>query len=195
MVHAQTVTRWSAQSGFVNTLKRWTWFSENLPALMRHLASAGPVASVPVVDRAALARAFWSWSATLDAHADLEADDPVDCAHFQTGMLLAQLLQQRPVRLQRAERDDEVRLMTDTVLTLLAAWLQAIGAPPCSDGAQELTAARWSSYVENVTEDAGVAVAYLDLFTGCEPVWNYPTMASERPALQRALAQRRSRVI
>lgn len=192
MIHAQTVMRWSAQPGWVNSLKRWTWFGENLPALIRHLAGAGPSGDLPAVDRAALSRAFWSWAATLDAYADLEALDPVDCAHFQSGMLLAQLLQERPLRLQHLDRDTETRLMTDTVLTVLAVWLQAIGAPPCSDGTPDLSAARWSSYVENVNEDASVAVAYLDLFTGREPVWNYPTMPNERPALRRALAQRRN---
>ena len=192
MVHTQTVTRWSAQSGLTNSLRRWTWCSENLPMLMQVLANTGPIDHLPVVNRAALAHAFWSWAATLDAYADLEALDPVDCAHFQTGMLLAQLLQHRPLRLQGATRDEEVRLLTDAALTLLAAWLQAIGASPCSDNTHELPAARWSSYVENVTEDASAAVAFLDLFTGLEPVWRCPTIPSERPPLRRALAQRRS---
>ena len=112
MVHTQTVTRWSAQSGLTNSLRRWTWCSQNLPMLMQALASTGPVDHLPVVNRAALAHAFWSWAATLDAYADLEALDPVDCAHFQTGMLLAQLLQHRPLRLQGARRDEEVQLLT-----------------------------------------------------------------------------------
>lgn len=195
MVHAQTVTRWSGQPGFVMLLKRWTWCRDALPTLMQQLLRAERVGSQPAADQAALARAFWSWAATLDAHASLEALDPVDCAHFQVGMLLAQLLQERPLRLQPADRSEEVRLMTDTALTLLAAWLQAIGAPPFRDVTHELSGARWSSYVENVTEDASVAVAYLDLFTGREPVWNYPTMPSERPALRRALAQRRATTV
>lgn len=192
MVHAQTVTRWNGQPGLVTSIKRWSWCREALPVLMQQLLATERVGSPPVADAAALARAFWSWAGSLDAHAALEPLDPVDCAHFQAGMLLAQLLQERPLRWQPAERSEEVRVMSDTALTLLAAWLQAIGAAPFRDATHELSGARWSSYVENVTEDASVAVAYLDLFTGREPVWNYPTMPAERPALRQALAQRRA---
>lgn len=146
---------------------------------------------LPVLDSAALARAFWQWAATLDSSSALETLDRIDCAHFQTGMLLSQLLWQRPVRLPDARRTDEVGICTDAALTLLAAWRAALGAPPPEVDMPERTSARWASYVENVIEDPLVAVAFLDLFTGREPVWRFPTFPTERPPLRQALMERR----
>jgi hypothetical protein len=176
----------------------------------------------PVVDEAALARAFWPWAATFDDNAQLEPYEPVDYAHYACGVLLAQLLRQRPLRLgdarlgdarlgdarpgdgrpgdaalsPEAARSAEIRVLTGVALTLLAAWRQALGAEPLEAGLQaELRAgaqAHWASYLENLAEDANIAVAFLDLFTGREPVWRYPLVLVERAPFRRALAQRRA---
>jgi hypothetical protein len=192
MLHVQTATRWGAQAGFVQAVQRWTWCREALPTLMKALPRTDAISGPPVVDELALASAFWSWAATLDNHAHLEPLDPVDYAHYQVGMLLAQLLRRRPLRLPGADRNEEIRAVTAAALTVLAAWRQALGAPPIGDDLQLGPASRWSSYVENIAEDPTLAVAFLDLFTGREPVWRFPSLPTERPSLRRALEQRRT---
>lgn len=189
MREAPTDLRWSAPPQLLQSLRRWSWCREALATLLARLGSE--LSAVPVVDTAALARAFWQWAATLDSEARLEALDRVDHAHFQVGMLLSQLLWQRPLPLPGDDRSDEVGVYTDLALTLLAAWLEALGAPLLEYELPERASARWASYVENVSEDPLVAVAFLDLFTGREPVWRFPAFPTERPAVRHALEERR----
>lgn len=192
MPHVQTAQRWGALPGFVKAVRHWAWCREALPALLLQVAHDEHVAAPPPVDMVALARAFWAWAATLEGCAHLEPLDPVDFAHFQAGVLVSQLAGQRVLRLSDADRSSEVRVITQTGLTLLVAWRVALGAEPPRLDLPEAADARWSSYVENVVEDPAVAVAFLDRFTGCDPVWRFPMMPAERPPLQRALEQRRA---
>jgi hypothetical protein len=192
MLDADTAHQWGAQPNFVERIRHWTWCREALPPLMLKLAGAEAFQTVPPVDMAALARAFWTWATTLDDYAQIESLDPVDYAHYSTGVLLSQFLQQRPLPLPEADCSGEVRVLTHTVLTLLAAWRQALGAAPLSQDLKIISVNHWASYLENITEDPSVAVAFLDLFTGREPVWRFPLMLAEREPFRLALTKRRT---
>ena len=201
VLDAETVQRWAAQADFVATLRRWTWAREALPVLLRQLArqacAAADLAAEPTVEEAALARVFWPWASTFDDNARLEPFDPVDYAHYACGVLLAHLLSQRPLRLAgrdvapEALRAVEVRVCTGAALTLLLAWRQALQAGPLVADLEAAPRAHWMSYLQAITEDPQAAVAYLDLFTGREPVWRYPLVLVERPPFREALARRR----
>ena len=191
MPNKQTISLWGAQAGFVTTVRRWSWFREAIPPLVEQSARDAKVDHPPPVDMPALARAFWAWAAMLDNNAQHEQLDPVDYAHFEVGMLVSLMIAQRPLRLPDAQRSEEVRALTETGLTMLAAWRGSLGAEPLADDLWQYAAAHWSSYVENVIEDPAVAVAFLDQFTGREPVWQFPTLPAERPPLRRALQELR----
>ncbi|MFP5477271.1 MAG: hypothetical protein ACLGJD_26830, partial [Gammaproteobacteria bacterium] len=94
-----------------------------------------------------------------------------------------QWLRHPPLVLPRATHEaPQVRVLTDAALTLLQAWRVARGAPPLDAGLEARVAQHWTSYLENVREDAGQAIAFLDLFSGAKPVWRYPTHPQLRPA-------------
>lgn len=192
MIDADTAEKWGTTPGFARAIRRWTWFRGEFPPLMTKIAQGGCQEASVSVDLRALARAFWRWVAVLDANRHYEPLDAVDFAHFSSGVLLAFLLQERPLRLGEASnRSHEVRALTEAVLTLLASWRAAQGAGELHVDAVDERSSRWTSYVENVAEDPNVAVAFLDLFTNGVPVWRFPMNLTERPPFQRALAERR----
>ncbi len=201
MLDALTAQQWAAQADFPNQLRRWTWAREAWPALLHRLAAAGDAPSAVTIDGTALSRAFWPWAATFDDNVQLEPVEPLDYAHYACGMLLVQLLRQRPVRRStpspapQADRGEDIRVQTDFVLTLLQAWRLALGAGPLDADLPIRLQAHWVSYRQGVFEDGNVAVAFLDLFTGREPVWRYPLMLVERPVFRDALARRRASAV
>ena len=81
---------------------------------------------------------------------------------------------------------------TRTVLTVLAAWRGALGAPALQVQPQDRQSASWASYVENVAQDPCIAIPFLDTFTGVEPAWQYPLVIGERPAMSRAMQARQT---
>ena len=91
-----------------------------------------------------------------------------------------------------SQRSDEVYTSTRLVLTLLAAWRAALGAPTLQVQTQDRQSASWASYVENVSQDPCIAISFLDTFTGVEPAWQYPLVIGERPAMRRAMDAERS---
>ena len=179
------------QPSFLQEVRRWTWCRETFPALMHNLASGHFTKDQPAIDLQALANAFWPWAALLDENSRRESLDRVDFAHFHVGMLLAYAVKQHPLKFSEPDRNLEIMVMTEWALTLLAAWRQALGgeAPVIRMG--EPGSARWASYVENVLEDPLTAVAYLDVFTGREPEWQFPGMIDQRPRFRQALTQLR----
>lgn len=203
MLDDPTAQKWAAQANFVTSLRRWTWAREALPDLMRQLAAAGADTAATPVDMEALACAFWPWAATLDDSRQFEPLEPVDYAHYACGLLLAQLLQHRPLSVPKpahpgpsspsdADRHKDVRILTGVALTLLQAWRLALCAGPLDPELGARLQAHWANYLENVAEDCNLAVAFLDLFTGREPVWRYSLMLVERPLFQQALERRRN---
>ena len=193
MLDVETAERWGASPDLLTQSRRWLWCRTALPpVILSSLAGTG-VSPEARVDPQALANAFWPWVAGLEREAHFESDDPVDFSHFAAGMLLYHLLKiHTPLVVGAAtQRSDEVFAMTRLALTLLAAWRKALGAAPLTLDIHDRHSARWASYLENVAEDPGLVVPFLDLFTGLEPAWQDPLTLRERPVVQRMMEKKR----
>lgn len=185
-----TVKRWGAQALFPASIDRWMWCRKELPPLVVHSAIGVGAAPTVQVDMQALANAFWPWVSGLERDRRFQSLDSLDFAHFAAGQLLCQLLRAQPLQLPTGQHHEAVFALSRTVVTLLAAWRQALGATPWAMQLPERHSAPWASYLENVAEDPAMATAFLDSFTGLEPVWRFPMMIRERPAMRRALKAR-----
>lgn len=161
--------------------QHWHGFQPQVADALRHTPSALPAGAQ--VDRDALAQAFWAWVQLLEHDASYEALDPLDFAHFAAGQLLYCLLTARPLKWPDHERVLEIQALVHTAHALLGTWRDALGAPALPAPPPASQTALWASVLENLREDSSLAVAYLDEFTGGEPVWRFPQLISERPAM------------
>ncbi|MEX8495772.1 hypothetical protein [Sphaerotilus sp.] len=191
MLDIRTAQHWAASSASLSQIRTWRWFRVAVPSLMSDLAlrisSTEPPGIEAVVEVLPLGRVFWGWVSVLDGLQRYEPLEPEDYAHFASGVLLVYLLREHPLQWQGASRSQEVLVLTQTAMTLLSTWLAMLRASPLSDQIIEVNEAQWSSYIENVTENADVAVAFLDFFTGREPRWQLPLILTERPLFAHAL--------
>ena len=190
MPATETTSPWGRQTLSLNAARKWTWFRENFGAA---LASLSPAASGSGLDRGALAATFWLWAGLLEADARFEKLDPFDFAHYAAGQLLRCLLTHRPLRLPDGQRSEEVRAVTQTVLSLLCKWRCALEDQSKQD--PQLPSddnSLWAGYLEDTVKDAVAAVAYLDKFCGLEPDWQCPQLAVNRPAMRAALVSLRT---
>lgn len=176
---------------------RWRWFASAMQGVLER--AAGRDGRMVRLNDDALCQAFFNWVQTLESQQHLEARDSVDFRHAMAGLLLQQLLAAQPsvagadplLSLTDAagntdQPDRATTLITRVVLGLLQALrLQAGAAAAPLDAALPQY---WNSYLENVAQDPALAICYLDQMTGLEPMWNTPTLISERPALRAALA-------
>lgn len=190
MLDVDVARRWSSDAQLPTSLGQWRWFREAVPPLLQASAVSAGIANPGTVDMYALGKSFWAWAAALDSDRGFAQLDPVDFAHFMSGQLLHQWVVHRPLVVPATERSRECLSLTRSALTLLAAWRMAIGKPMLQMKFEGELPPQWTGFVENTAEDASSAVAFLDLFTGLEPVWLAPLRIAERPAVQRALVQR-----
>ena len=192
MLDVDMAKKWGSDSLFLEQSRHWVWCRAAFPSALLKSVSVAGLSSGPQVDMQALANAFWPWVAGLEHDGGYENLDRVDFGHFACGLLLYHLLVTRPLPLPVSQRSDEVFISTRVVLTLLAAWRAALGAPTLEVQAQDRQSASWASYVENVSQDPCIAISFLDTFTGVEPAWQYPLVIGERPAMRRAMEADRS---
>lgn len=190
MPATQITGPWGHPTLSLDAARKWTWFREFFGAA---LASRSIAASGSGLDRGALAAAFWQWAEMLDAEARFENVDPCDFTHYAAGQLLRCLLTHRPVRLPDRQRSEEVRAMTQTVLSVLREWRSALDEqykqePQLPDDSDSL----WAGYLADTAKDAAAAVAYLDKFCGLEPDWQCPQLMLNRPAMRAALKSLRT---
>src|SRR6218665_3163634 len=148
-----TVKRWGAQALFPASIDRWMWCRKELPPLVVHSAIGAGAAPTVQVDMQALANAFWPWVSGLERDRRFQSLDSLDFAHFAAGQLLCQLLRAQPLQLPTGQHHEAVFALSRTVVTLLAAWRQALGATPWAMQLPERHSAPWASYLENVAED------------------------------------------
>ena len=181
MLDVDMAKKWSSDPLFLEQSRRWIWCRTALPSVLLRALSAAGLRSGAQVDLQALANAFWPWVAGLEHDGGYENLDPVDFGHFASGLLLYHLLVSRPLPLLVSQRSDEVFALTRTVLTLLAAWRTALGAPAFQLQAQDRQSASWTSYVENVAQDPCIAIPFLDTFTGMEPSQCLDRAVRQRP--------------
>ena len=149
------------------------------------------------INEARLSAAFLNWAELFDAQKNYSHIDRRDFAAFASGLLLQELLRERPLDPKRrpAQRSEgaidwPAGLLSTTyclsVLNAMAA--QDFGAPfRLSAAARDPRV--WESFRENVRQEPARAVGYLDLFVGNEPNWDQPDWAPARPELRRALAK------
>jgi len=193
LMDAEAANRWALAPHFLESSRRWTWCRAAWPAvLLDPVEGTEALARDAEVDLQALANGFWPWVDGLERGRHFEVLDPVDFSHFAAGSLLYHLLQVHPGPLPVTDRAGEIRALTRVVLTLLAAWRVALGSPAIRMQLGNNSRATWASFVENMREDPSLAVPFLDSFTGQEPVWLFPLMLGERPAVRRALQERRA---
>ena len=190
MPATETADPWGHQNLSLKAARKWTWFRENFGAA---LTSRSLAASGSRLDRGALAAAFWQWVGMLDAEARFENLDPFDFAHYAAGQLLRCLLTHRPLRLPDGQRSQEVRAMTQTVLSVLCEWRRALDEQSKQDPQLPSDGdSLWAGYLADTAKEAVVAVAYLDKFCGLEPDWQCPQLVINRPAIRAALKSLRT---
>ena len=194
MLDVETANRWGLSPDFLEQSRHWLWCRSAFPAVILGSDAVSGASAEARVNAQALANAFWPWVAALEREAGHESEDPVDFSHFAAGMLLYHLLKIRTplTTATTTPRGDDVFAMTRLALTLLAAWRLALGAAPLHLKIQDRSSAQWASYLENIAEDPGLAVPFLDLFTGQEPAWQYPLTLRERPVFRRMTEKRRA---
>ena len=149
-----------------------------------------------------LTRAFLEWVRKFDAERELAARDRRDFSHFAAGLLMSSLIRNRPVepvpsvgasatRGQPVSPEQaliafwpEGAFYFEFCITVLDKVLmeQSLEGIHISPQAMELRS--WQSFRENVQDDPNLAIPFLDLFLGGDPVWDFPTAARFRTALQ-----------
>lgn len=191
---------WARQAALRHDMVRWHWFEPAAQAALAHAAARHDVAVD--VDGEVLCHAFFNWAHEVESHQHLEMVDPLDFRHAIAGLLLRHLFAaQFPVPRQAvllALRGDGAHggahsaiagsLITSLVLTLLQALRLQAGAAAFTPD-ERLPQYR-DSYLENACQQPTTAICYLDQIAGLEPVWQTPTLISERPAMRAAMALR-----
>jgi hypothetical protein len=202
MIDLELASRWAAAGPLSPRALQWSWFRVAAPLALQRGADA--LALQARVEPELLAGAFFAWAGALEPNARFEDLDAADHGHYCCGMLLRFLLPARAVScagaLPEAPSDPrlaawlawpEAALQARLVFTLLDAWRRGLGAAPLALDSAAVTPANIASCFENVREDPTQAIGFLDLFTGRQPVWRFPMLEGERPAMQAALAARR----
>lgn len=146
-----------------------------------------------------LTRAFLEWVRDFDAQRELAERDRRDFSHFAAGLMLGSLIRNRPAKARgiAQERPKNMRgpdqVLVDfwpegvfyfefciTVLdrVLVEQSLEGVHLAP-----EALNLRSWQSFRENVAADPNLAIPFLDLFLSGDPVWDFPTAARFRSAL------------
>lgn len=190
MLDRERARLWAASPDFRENLAHWHWFRQAMTPALQAAAARHPGGEALAMQPEALARAFWAWQASLEPDREFEARNPLDFAHFACGLLLQNLLLAQPLRAPAdtaaAPREAAVRALTQVALTLLSAWRTALQAPVLADTLDAVEPRLWASYLENIHDEPGLAIAFLDLFSGCTPVWDTPHTVALRPGMQPA---------
>lgn len=199
MIEAQLAVKWAAMPDLPNRIASWTWFKSAvneclaLTALRLHFRCE--------LRSGDLAAAFFEWAGYLDRNQNYSKIDPVDFAHYCSGVMLKSLVRAHPVSVieRRPANGAELSLLDQLnwpddlvllclTLTLLEGWRLHLGAEPLVLDLQ-LIRTHWDSFHENAREDSYSCIAFLDLFLGLQPSWESPITAGNRPGMQLALSK------
>lgn len=147
-----------------------------------------------------LAEVFVNWVETIDRQKSLASLDRSDFITFSGGMMLRELIQRHPVRVELSPNkvDDmpeaaafwpEGFLYTNFCISAVSAVHQqefgeTLKLTECVDDLRT-----WWSFRENTQEMPSYAIAFLDRFVGAEPNWIVPDRAESRSAMQTAAAR------
>jgi hypothetical protein len=138
------------------------------------------------IDDEALARAFSEWRRNFDELRDQVQTERRDLLIFAGGLMLKELFQHRPIEIKH--RGVEVLKSFPEAMTtwpegyayasycfsVVAAVIEQEGlaALEAAAGAEERQF--WTSFRENVKEDARTAIGFFDLICGLTPNWELP---------------------
>jgi hypothetical protein len=138
------------------------------------------------IDDEALARAFSEWRRNFDALRDQVQTDRRDLLIFAGGLMLKELFQHHPIEIKH--RGVEVLQTFPEAMTawpegyayasycfsLVAAVVEQEGFAVLQPAANAEERQFWSSFRENVKEDARTAIGFFDLLCGLTPNWELP---------------------
>ncbi len=136
------------------------------------------------IDDEALARAFSAWRRSFDAVEDQVETDRRDRLIFSGGLLLKELFQHRPIAIhprgvavlksfpEAMTAWPEGYAYASTCLAMTAAVIEQEGLAPLAPDSEEDRF--WTSFRENVQEDATTAIGFFDLLCGVTPNWELP---------------------
>ncbi|MDC0116128.1 hypothetical protein OAH97_01465 [Octadecabacter sp.] len=138
------------------------------------------------VDKVALAEVFTEWLKAFEAQKPKRQEDKAAYVGFAAGLMLRALLRRKPVAVTTkpaaADESNPAYFWPEGYL-YVAFCLNIRGLVLENDFAAEqntnpiLNETRtWWSFRENVSEDASLAIAFLDLFAGDEPEWTMPDL-------------------
>jgi len=138
------------------------------------------------VDRATLAEVFAEWLSAFQAQKPERVEDKSAYVGFAAGLMLRTLVRRKPAQVSstpsKADPNNPAFVWPEGYL-YVAFCLNVRGLVMAQDfqGEQHLSDAlgdsrTWWSFKENVAEDPGLAIAFLDLFAGEDPNWEMPEM-------------------
>ncbi|KQT52417.1 MULTISPECIES: hypothetical protein [unclassified Aureimonas] len=149
-----------------------------------------------------LTRAFLEWARAFDEQRELADRDRRDFSHFAAGLMLRSLIRNPSVTPSaerpgpagsRHEEDALVEFWPEGVfyfefcITVLDRVLEEQSLEAIELSPQAINLRSWQSFRENVAENPDLAIPFLDLFLGGDPVWDFPTAARFRSALKKQL--------
>jgi hypothetical protein len=147
------------------------------------------------VDERAFAIAFFAWLDVIEHNEPYRVHNPVDYFHFAFGVLLRELLHEKAVRIGGAAMPPMRPAPADIadwwpvgyVLTYFCiGTLKQAAREECGVELRTAEAVQqpqaWQAFRENLVEEPGLAIAYLDRFMGLEPNWREPNQIINRPS-------------
>jgi hypothetical protein len=172
----------SAAQPFHKSAQRLRWFVSAFESQVEKTSSE--TGNQFSVDRVALAEVFAEWIKAFEAQKPSRQEDKAAYVGFAAGLMLKALIRGKPVRVvsksNEADDTNPAHFWPEGYL-YVAFCLNVRGLVLENDyaSAQEISTVlnelrTWWSFRENVTEDASLAIAFLDLFAGDEPEWSMP---------------------
>jgi len=138
------------------------------------------------IDDEALALAFSAWRRNFDELRDQVQTHRRDLLIFAGGLMLKELFQHHPIEIKHRGVEvlrkspeamtnwPEGYLYASYCLSVVAAVIEQEGLAALQPAAQAEERQFWTSFRENVQEDAKTAVGFFDLLCGITPNWELP---------------------
>jgi hypothetical protein len=137
-------------------------------------------------DRGALATVFAEWLKAFEAQKPQRVEDKAGYVGFAAGLMLRSLIRHKPLRVvtrPEAADDNNPAFFWPEGYAYVAFCLNVRGLVIEQDfqGEQHVSDAledvrTWWSFRENVADEPGLAIAFLDLFAGDDPDWSMPEL-------------------
>ena len=138
------------------------------------------------IDDEVLARAFSAWRRSFDELRDQVQTDRRDLLIFAGGLMLKELFQHHPIEIKHRGVDvlksfpeamitwPEGYAYTSYCFSVVAAVIEQEELAALQPVASAEDRQFWSSFRENVQEDARTAIGFFDLICGLTPNWELP---------------------